>query len=216
MVEQTEPSRPPVPAARVMGLLTGAWIARAVQVAALVGVPDALADGPLPLAELPPVDVVLLSHDHYDHLHEATIRALAARGDRFVTPLGVGAHLARWGVPEARITECDWWAHVALGGLTLTATPARHFSGRRVVDNDPRCLHSCTAGGTGDVVERRCGKPYERGDVVEQREQPAHRVGVRWADAMIRTCRPYRGGDPAGPAYGTCVDHPSGGADATR
>jgi L-ascorbate metabolism protein UlaG (beta-lactamase superfamily) len=91
---------------------------------------------PLPLAELPPVDAVLLSHDHYDHLHEATIRALAARGERFLAPLGVGAHLARWGVPEARITECDWWESVALDGLTLAATPARHFSGRRVVDND--------------------------------------------------------------------------------
>ena len=91
---------------------------------------------PLPLAELPPVDVVLLSHDHYDHLHERTIRALAARGDRFVAPLGVGAHLARWGVLEERITECDWWEQVALDRLTLTATPARHFSGRRVVDND--------------------------------------------------------------------------------
>jgi len=91
---------------------------------------------PLPLAELPPVDVVLLSHDHYDHFHEGTIRALAARGERearFVAPLGVGARLARWGVPEARIAECDWWESVTLDELTLTATPARHFSGRRVV-----------------------------------------------------------------------------------
>ncbi|AHG88362.1 hypothetical protein J421_0825 [Gemmatirosa kalamazoonensis] len=91
---------------------------------------------PLPLAELPPVDVVLLSHDHYDHLHVDTVRALAARGERFVVPLGVGARLARWGVSEARIAELDWWESLAMDDLTLTATPARHFSGRLLVDAD--------------------------------------------------------------------------------
>jgi L-ascorbate metabolism protein UlaG (beta-lactamase superfamily) len=91
---------------------------------------------PLALAALPPLDLVLLSHDHYDHLHRETIRALAARGERFAAPLGVGAHLARWGVPETRIVECDWWESIAVDDLTLTATPARHFSGRRAVDSD--------------------------------------------------------------------------------
>lgn len=85
---------------------------------------------PLPLAELPDVDAVIVSHDHYDHLDMPTVKALRARGVRWVVPLGVGAHLASWGVPAERITELDWWGGVEVGGLTLTATPARHFSGR--------------------------------------------------------------------------------------
>ena len=115
-------------------LIDPVWAERVGPVRALA--PKRFYPPPLPLSELPPVDLVLLSHDHYDHLHRETIRALAARGERFVAPLGVGAHLARWGVPETRVAECDWWESIAVDGLTLTATPARHFSGRRAVDND--------------------------------------------------------------------------------
>jgi L-ascorbate metabolism protein UlaG (beta-lactamase superfamily) len=89
---------------------------------------------PLPLAELPAVDVVVISHDHYDHLDTPTIRALAARGARFAVPLGVGAHLQAWGVAATRIAELDWWDTTHVAGLTLTATPARHFSGRGLDD----------------------------------------------------------------------------------
>ena len=89
---------------------------------------------PLPLAELPPIDVVVISHDHYDHLDMATVRALSARGTRFAVPLGLGAHLQTWGVPADSILELDWWDAVAVGGLTLTATPSRHFSGRGLTD----------------------------------------------------------------------------------
>jgi len=85
---------------------------------------------PLPLDQLPPVDAVVLSHDHYDHLDTPTIKALARRDVRFIAPLGVGAHLEAWGVPAARIAELDWWEEVEVAGLRLTATPARHFSGR--------------------------------------------------------------------------------------
>ena len=85
---------------------------------------------PLPLEELPDVDAVLLSHDHFDHLDESLVRALAARGLRWLTPLGVGNWLRRWGVPATDVTELDWWDTTNVGGLTLTATPARHFSGR--------------------------------------------------------------------------------------
>ncbi|MBV9879018.1 MAG: MBL fold metallo-hydrolase [Gemmatirosa sp.] len=91
---------------------------------------------PLPLAELPPVDIVLLSHDHYDHLHEGTVRALAERGVRWVTALGVGTHLERWGVRPVDVVELDWWESLALGDVTITATPARHFSGRTVGRSD--------------------------------------------------------------------------------
>jgi len=91
---------------------------------------------PLPLAELPGVDVVVISHDHYDHLDLPTMRALVARGVRWVVPLGVGAHLRAWGVAERDVTELDWWVAAEVKGLTLTATPARHFSGRGLDDRD--------------------------------------------------------------------------------
>lgn len=93
-------------------------------------------DPPVPLAELPPVDVVLISHDHYDHLQEPTIRAMAGWDTTFVAPLGVGAHLEAWGVPADRIRELDWWEQVQVAGLTLVATPARHASGRQAFDQN--------------------------------------------------------------------------------
>ena len=64
------------------------------------------------------------------------MQALAARGMRLVVPLGVGAHLRAWGVPERDVTELDWWEATAVRGLTVTATPARHFSGRGLDDRD--------------------------------------------------------------------------------
>ncbi|RYY20760.1 MAG: MBL fold metallo-hydrolase [Cytophagaceae bacterium] len=89
---------------------------------------------PLPLADVPPLDGIILSHDHYDHLDPVAIRALAGRTARFYCPLGVGAHLRRWGVPAARITELGWWEEAAVAAdFKLLATPARHFSGRGLV-----------------------------------------------------------------------------------
>jgi L-ascorbate metabolism protein UlaG (beta-lactamase superfamily) len=91
---------------------------------------------PLPIGELPPLDVVLLSHDHADHLDPQAIRTLSARRARFVVPLGVGARLESWGVPASDIEELDWWEATTVAGLSLTATPARHFSGRGLTDRD--------------------------------------------------------------------------------
>lgn len=91
---------------------------------------------PLAIAELPELDAVLISHDHYDHLDRDSVVALAERGTRFVVPLGIGAHLAYWGVPEGRIVELDWWERATLHGLDVVSTPARHASGRMVIDND--------------------------------------------------------------------------------
>lgn len=86
---------------------------------------------PIPLADLPPLDAVIISHDHYDHLDLPSVRALSQNTDVvFHVPLGVGSHLAYWGVPAHRIREYDWWDAFDLGGLTLAATPSRHFSGR--------------------------------------------------------------------------------------
>ena len=91
---------------------------------------------PLPLEALPPIDVVLISHDHYDHLDMATVKALAARGAYFAVPLGVGAHLETWGVAGSLIHELDWDESAELGGLTVTAMPARHYSGRNPLRGD--------------------------------------------------------------------------------
>jgi L-ascorbate metabolism protein UlaG (beta-lactamase superfamily) len=87
---------------------------------------------PVPLRALPPLDLVLVSHDHYDHLDYPTIRALARRQVPFVTSLGVGAHLQAWGVPPERIVELDWWESYTLphAGLRVHAAPSQHFSGR--------------------------------------------------------------------------------------
>jgi L-ascorbate metabolism protein UlaG (beta-lactamase superfamily) len=89
---------------------------------------------PVPVAvdALPPIDAVIVSHDHYDHLCHETIRALAPTGVPFYTSLGVGAHLQAWGVPPERVVELDWWEGVEVRGVTITAAPSQHFSGRRV------------------------------------------------------------------------------------
>ncbi len=91
---------------------------------------------PLALDDLPVLDAVVISHDHYDHLDMPTIQALAARVSRFVVPLGVGSHLESWGVPREAITELDWWDGLEVGGVRLVSTPARHFSGRSLTDRD--------------------------------------------------------------------------------
>jgi L-ascorbate metabolism protein UlaG (beta-lactamase superfamily) len=94
---------------------------------------------PVALAELPAIDVVVISHDHYDHLDQATIAAMKAwKATTFVVPLGVGAHLAYWGIPESRIIELDWWDRARVGGLEIVCAPARHASGRILFDNDAR------------------------------------------------------------------------------
>jgi L-ascorbate metabolism protein UlaG (beta-lactamase superfamily) len=79
---------------------------------------------------LPKVDVVLLSHDHYDHLDYVTVLQLKDEVKRWVMPLGAGVHLEHWGVPADRITEHDWWEGIELDGVQLTLAPARHFTGR--------------------------------------------------------------------------------------
>jgi L-ascorbate metabolism protein UlaG (beta-lactamase superfamily) len=89
---------------------------------------------PIALAELPRIDAVLVSHDHYDHLDMVAVQALAARGTRFFVPLGIGAHLERWGVAPGQIEEMEWWQQRTLGGVEVVSTPTRHYSGRGLSD----------------------------------------------------------------------------------
>ena len=112
------------------------WAKRASP-SSIVG-PKRFFDVPLPIEEVPPLDAVVASHDHYDHLDRGVIKALAKSQPnvRFIVPLGVGAHLEKWGVAPERVTDLDWWESTTLGALTLTATPARHFSGRGFSDRN--------------------------------------------------------------------------------
>jgi L-ascorbate metabolism protein UlaG (beta-lactamase superfamily) len=90
---------------------------------------------PLPLDNLPKIDAVLLSHDHYDHLDKGAITYLVKKGIPVITMLRVGNHLQQWGMDKGLVTELDWWQSVQLeGGLIITAAPARHFSGRWLND----------------------------------------------------------------------------------
>lgn len=90
---------------------------------------------PILLSDLPEIiDVVLISHDHYDHLDYKAIQEMDSRVTYFFVPLGIKAHLMKWGVPEEKIKEKDWFDVIDYKNITFTMTPARHFSGRGLSD----------------------------------------------------------------------------------
>jgi L-ascorbate metabolism protein UlaG (beta-lactamase superfamily) len=91
---------------------------------------------PIALADLPPIEGLILSHDHYDHLDKDTIEALALKVQRYFVPTGVGARLQAMQVPAARIQEFGWWQSASHAGVELTAAPAQHFSGRGLNDRN--------------------------------------------------------------------------------
>ncbi|MCM3719221.1 MBL fold metallo-hydrolase [Fictibacillus phosphorivorans] len=109
-------------------------------------------DLPFSVAELPQIDLVLLSHDHYDHLDYGTIKKLKSKVNQFVVPLGVGNHLKRWGVEPGKIQECNWWEEVTASGLNLVCTPARHFSGRSLTNRNSTLWCSWVIEGTGAKI----------------------------------------------------------------
>jgi L-ascorbate metabolism protein UlaG (beta-lactamase superfamily) len=83
---------------------------------------------------LPSIDVVCITHDHYDHLDYESFKKLKGKVGHFYVPLGVKRHLLRWGIEENSITEFDWWNEATIEGLTMTFVPSRHFSGRGMND----------------------------------------------------------------------------------
>ncbi len=85
--------------------------------------------------ELPFIDVVLISHDHYDHLDYKAIKYLKSKVGHFYVPLGVKAHLLRWGVAERKVSEYDWYEETMINKIKLVFTPSRHFSGRGVFNH---------------------------------------------------------------------------------
>lgn len=83
-----------------------------------------------PLEDLGEIDLIVFSHDHYDHLDYDTLMQVKDRTKAYLVPIGVGEHLRAWGIAADKITEIDWWQTAEFGGIEYTAVPARHFSGR--------------------------------------------------------------------------------------
>lgn len=104
------------------------------------------------IEDLPKIDIVLLSHDHYDHLDKVSIQALNSKTTRFIAPLGVDGHLLRWGISASKITVLDWWEQATASGVTLHALPAQHFSGRGVFDRNSTLWASWAIVGTNSRV----------------------------------------------------------------
>jgi L-ascorbate metabolism protein UlaG (beta-lactamase superfamily) len=89
---------------------------------------------PIALEDLPPLDAIIISHDHYDHLDKNTIKFFAGKHIPFITSLKVGQHLVSWGIEKNFITELDWGDSTMLADdCNITATPSRHFSGRGIL-----------------------------------------------------------------------------------
>jgi N-acyl-phosphatidylethanolamine-hydrolysing phospholipase D len=116
--------------------------------------PKRLVPPGVPLVELPPIDFVTLSHDHYDHTDIASIRALARGGSLFIVPLGLGALVRDVG---GEAVELDWWEHVNIGTVRVHCVPSQHFSGRSVADGNRRLW-------AGWVVEGPTRRFYHAGD----------------------------------------------------
>lgn len=91
---------------------------------------------PIALEELPPIEAVILSHNHYDHLDRAAVLALAPKTRHFIAPLGVGDLLIAWGIDAAKVSQLDWWEATEVDAIRLVSTPAQHFSGRGLGDED--------------------------------------------------------------------------------
>jgi L-ascorbate metabolism protein UlaG (beta-lactamase superfamily) len=107
---------------------------------------------PLALDLLPKMDAVLISHDHYDHLDMETTKHLARVGSHFLVPLGIGAHLERWGVPASQVTELDWWQSADIRGLKIISAPVRHYSGRGLRDGNATLWSSWSIAGPSHRV----------------------------------------------------------------
>ena len=171
---------------------------------------------PVPIDALPPLDVVLLSHSHYDHLDQASVRRLARlhRDAVWVAPLRLGRYLREFGVQQ--VVELDWWQHTVVKGATITATPARHFSARRPGDRNSTlwCGFALDLGGrrawfAGDtawhpefqLIGERCG-PF---DFVMM---PIGAYDPRWfmrvvhvdPEEAVRACQAVASGYPSSPA----------------
>ena len=106
----------------------------------------------LSLKELPPIDAIVISHDHYDHLDKKTVLFFKRTGTEFIVPSGLGELLSRWGIPAERVFELGWNESIERRGISYTATPARHFSGRGFSDRDSRLWASWVLRGSSQSI----------------------------------------------------------------
>lgn len=139
---------------------------------------------------LPEIDAVLISHDHFDHLDRTLIDSLKDRNPRFVVPLGTGETLEESGVPAERIVELDWWETTRIGDLEITSTPARHASGRSLIQNRSLWM--------GFAIKGPVHKVYYSGDTGPMKQ--AAEIGTRLGpfDLTVLECGQY---DPAWPDW---------------
>lgn len=170
----------------------------------------------LSLQELPPIDFVVISHDHYDHLDMDSIQFLSKGQTQFVVPLGVGSHLRGWGVKPEQIREGDWWETLYVNGYEFTPTPAQHFSGRDGVNNNETLWASWVlvsdglrlffSGDSGyDIHFKKIGDQYGPFDVAflengqydktwYEVHMPPEKVGVAFSDLRGKKLIPIHWG----------------------
>jgi L-ascorbate metabolism protein UlaG (beta-lactamase superfamily) len=151
--------------------------------------PRRYSDLPLRLEDLPDIEGIVISHDHYDHLDARTMALLSTRARRYLVPLGVKARLVGMGVPAHRITELDWWQSLALDGLVITATPAQHFSGRSPWDTNRTLWASWVVESAGQRIFFSGDSGYFGG---------FRQIGARFGDFDV-VCMENGAYDPAWP-----------------
>ena len=98
--------------------------------------PNRYSDLPLKIKDLPNIDLVVITHDHYDHLDYKTIKLIDKKVDKYIVPLGIENHLERWNVNSDKITNMAWWEEIDINGLLIGCTPARHYSSRSMLDKN--------------------------------------------------------------------------------
>jgi len=97
--------------------------------------PKRFTNAPCKIEDLPDIDILIITHNHYDHLDKASVKKLASKVTHVVTPLGVEKHLIKFGIKKEKITNMAWWEEINIDGITIGCTPARHFSGRMLIDS---------------------------------------------------------------------------------
>lgn len=145
----------------------------------------------LALDSLPPLDAVLISHNHFDHLDQGVVEGLASRNPLYIVGLGLGQTLEEWGVPRERVVELDWWDSTTVGDLKIVSTPARHASGRGLFDQGASLWMGFSIAGSAHKV-------YYSGDTGPM--ATAAEIGERLGpfDFTLIECGQY---DPAWPDW---------------
>ncbi|MDN3204457.1 MBL fold metallo-hydrolase [Algoriphagus sediminis] len=112
---------------------------------------------PIEIEQLPEIDLIIISHDHYDHLDYGSISKLKEKTKKYFVPLGVGAHFKKWGIPDEKIHEFEWWEEKDFEQIEFIFAPARHFSGRGIGDRFATLWGSW-------IIQNKTRKLYFSGD----------------------------------------------------